>query len=491
MMKPYYRLFFSLFFLVIIHTAWALPQVEFSPPTFPASLNIGTSNSYVYALTNRANHDWPVQINGLSGAVSLDTSPSSNTCQNTLPALGSCFFTLIIAPTSIGTINNLISIGYGSRTPYTTQLNISVANALQSIAITPSNPSLLRGKSQAFTATATYDDGSTADITSAVTWQSSDHTVASISTSGVATSSTTGSTNITATFSGVTSTASTITVNNYVYVANGGAGNVSYCIRNTNGSLTGCQATASGTYNFLQGITINSALTYLYLTDGRNIFICSVESNGNLASCNTTGGGFSFDTPVAVTLNPSNTYAYIAENTAGPNNIISCDVNTSNGELQNCVTNAFSGVQPLGLAVNPADTYLYVVDFNHAFYCPINNTNGKINTCVQTGSFPAFSGPYNIAINPAGTYAYVTLNTGGTGVDYCQINGDASLSGCTGTGSGFGNPTGISIDPTDSYAYVSNYSFSSVSYCTIQGDGSFSTCSTASGFSNPEGNAAP
>lgn len=51
---------------------------------------------------------------------------------------------------------------------------------LDSIAISPSNPTIALGRIQQFTATGTYSDNSTADITNTVIWTSSDNTVATI-----------------------------------------------------------------------------------------------------------------------------------------------------------------------------------------------------------------------------------------------------------------------------------------------------------------------
>ena len=57
-----------------------------------------------------------------------------------------------------------------------------------SIAITPVTATVAKGQVSHFTATATYTDGSAADITSKVTWVSANTSVATIdSTSGAAT----------------------------------------------------------------------------------------------------------------------------------------------------------------------------------------------------------------------------------------------------------------------------------------------------------------
>ena len=61
------------------------------------------------------------------------------------------------------------------------------APTLTSIAVTPANPTLVTGTSQPFTATGTYSDGSTANITSQATWSSSLTSVATIAAGGLAT----------------------------------------------------------------------------------------------------------------------------------------------------------------------------------------------------------------------------------------------------------------------------------------------------------------
>ena len=90
------------------------------------------------------------------------------------------------------------------------------AAALQSIALSPTNPTVAKGLTQQFTATGTYSDGSTANLTSQVTWASATASVATISnavgTQGLATALATGTTVITATLGGVTSPGDTLTV---------------------------------------------------------------------------------------------------------------------------------------------------------------------------------------------------------------------------------------------------------------------------------------
>ena len=89
----------------------------------------------------------------------------------------------------------------------------AVPASLASIAVTPGNVTVLVGATQQFTATGTYSDGSTQNISGQVTWTSSSAAVATISAGGLATAASAGSTTIGAALTGVTgSTALTVQV---------------------------------------------------------------------------------------------------------------------------------------------------------------------------------------------------------------------------------------------------------------------------------------
>lgn len=96
-----------------------------------------------------------------------------------------------------------------------TGLTVSSAT-LSSIAITPSPVSLANGASAQLTATGSYSDSTTHDLTSVVTWLSGSSTVASVSNAagsrGLLTAVGAGSTTVTAALQGVTSTSDTVTV---------------------------------------------------------------------------------------------------------------------------------------------------------------------------------------------------------------------------------------------------------------------------------------
>jgi trimeric autotransporter adhesin len=108
-----------------------------------------------------------------------------------------------VTPTSTSVT---ISAAYGSQTPVSATLTVSNAT-IQSIAVTPSAPTIALGSTQAFDAVGTFSDGSSHEITSVSQWTSSAPGVAIVNQSGVATSASQGQTNVTVTFRGVSNTA--------------------------------------------------------------------------------------------------------------------------------------------------------------------------------------------------------------------------------------------------------------------------------------------
>ncbi len=125
--------------------------------------------------------------------------------------------------TSVAPGTTTITASLGAATPGTTVLTVTAAT-LSSIAVTPPNPSKAKGLTQQFTATGTYTDSSTLDITASVTWSSDNTAAATVSntagTQGLGTAVDVGTANISATLSGKTgTTAFTVTSATLVSIA--------------------------------------------------------------------------------------------------------------------------------------------------------------------------------------------------------------------------------------------------------------------------------
>jgi hypothetical protein len=113
-----------------------------------------------------------------------------------------------IAWVTISLVVTLYACGTGPNATFT-------ASPLSSISVTPANPSITKGKTQQFTATGVYADGTARDITDIVSWSSSTTSVANISnavsSNGLATLVAVGTTTIAASSRGL-SGSTTLTV---------------------------------------------------------------------------------------------------------------------------------------------------------------------------------------------------------------------------------------------------------------------------------------
>ncbi len=135
---------------------------------------------------------------------------------------------------------------------------------LASIAVTPVNPSILVGGQQQFTATGTYSDGSHQDLTNSATWMLSIPSVATISSTGLATGAAPGSTTIQAAVGSINgSTSLTVTagfsvspraavvtfIQTQQFTATSGFGTVTWSVDGVvGGSATSGTITTTGLY---------------------------------------------------------------------------------------------------------------------------------------------------------------------------------------------------------------------------------------------------
>jgi len=177
--------------------------------------------------------------------------------------------------TTVATVGNApdpsglaTSVAGGSTTIIATLSGVSggttlttTAATLVSIQVAPTNPSIALGTTLQFTATGTYSDTTSQDLTAAVTWSSSSTTVATISntvgSNGLATAVAVGPTTIIATLSGILgSTTLTVTSATLVSIAVTPA-NRSIAVKAT------LQFTATGTYSDNSTQDLTASVTWI------------------------------------------------------------------------------------------------------------------------------------------------------------------------------------------------------------------------------------
>jgi len=197
--------------------------------------------------------------------------------------------------TKVATVNGGVLAGVAAGTSVLTATMQGVSGAttltvtpakLVSIAVTPPHPSIALGTTQQFTATGTYTDNSTQNLTNQVTWSSDNTTVAVVSnasgSSGLARNGATGSAQVTATLGTVSSTRVTLTVTPATLVS------IAVTPPSSSTALgTTQQFTATGTYT--DKSTQNVTMLVSWFSNNAAVTISNASGSQGLASSAATG----------------------------------------------------------------------------------------------------------------------------------------------------------------------------------------------------------
>ncbi len=400
---------------------------------------------------------------------------------------------------------------------------------LASINVTPATPSVAAGLTQQFKATGNYSDGSTVDLTNAVIWTSGTTGVATVNSSGLATSKTPGSSLITAASGSVsgsttlTVTAATLvsftispanataqigsaspqqfsaietytdastkdvtsstawTVANpwIVSISDAGAASVS---RIGYTAITAVYGSLSATANF----TVLASPRYLYVSSLVGRHLTRMTVNGSTGQPRFTGyqrtGNYTNVSPVCLSTDPSGQHAYLSSQVAasggsGYTGLINVyTINAITGQLTPYAGNPYAVTEPVGcISFEPSDKFAYATtpidNSGNALVTFSVNSNGTL-TLANTITLP--DQPGGLAIDPLGKFLYVPT-------EYITVGQSTyvygySINSLTGgltpiAGMPFLLPTGsedsISIHPSGNYAYFADYNSSSISEYTV------------------------
>jgi 6-phosphogluconolactonase (cycloisomerase 2 family) len=300
---------------------------------------------------------------------------------------------------------------------------------LKSIAVTPTGTTIAAGATQQFAAAGAFSDGSMADITSTVTWTSSDTTSASISSSGLAKAAAPGRPSIMASSGGISGSASLIIVNG----VSSGVARFAYVTSDDLDPST--PSFGSGT---ISTFTVNSA-------------------TGQLRQVSYVLAGPAPPGPIIV--DPQNRFAYVANSSfatpPGENTISVFSIDPGNGRLTAIPGSPFAtGEASLGnLVIDPRGKFLYTESASgHVLIFQINPTTGALTPIAGP---PGTGASLNlIAVDPSGAFVYATGSLG-------QLFGfkiDSSSGALTAVPNSpfLAEGSGMSIDPTGHFLYVAD-----------------------------------
>ena len=236
---------------------------DFTLAASPASVSVVVGNQGNSTLTTTVSGGFNNAITLSATGVPTGTTVSFSPNPIAAPGAGSSMMTIAVTTSTAAGTYPITVTGSGGTVQHTTTVTLTVTNPLVSIAVTAPLLTIAQNTSVQFTAMGTYADHSTQNITSSVTWNSSNTSVATISntqgTQGLATSLNTGGmTQITATMGSVTSPPVTLTVTSATLV--------SIAVTPPNPQIvyqTQQQFTATGTYSDLSTQDITNSVTWL------------------------------------------------------------------------------------------------------------------------------------------------------------------------------------------------------------------------------------
>lgn len=285
----------------------------------------------------------------------------------------------------------------------------------------------------------------------------------------------------------------------YVYVANGnyGAGAAVFVctVDPTTELINSCQDAGGGSAISAigaQGIILNNAGNTAYLTNGNgdpDVYQCPINSvDGTFGTCVaipiTTPAGFNTDGYGMLTMNPTNTVAYLVD--TSNNRIDSCSV--TGGNINGaCVTNtvpALTGNSAEGIIINKKGDTIYLADYSAGVYvCDVNGMT--INTCVLKTGGGGITFTYavaDISLNPDENLLYVTdYSTNEVYACDTTPNGTPQFNTCFVATSAVNNAGGVVINAKNTVGYVTDFANKTYS-CPILPGGIFDDCTPTNSF---------
>ncbi len=394
---------------------------------------------------------------------------------------------------------------------------------LSSIAVTAASASVVAGATDQLTATGTYSDGTTKNITTTATWTSSPTTTATVgSTTGLATGVAAGSATITAMLGTVSGHAAlTVTAPPVTLVSITVTPAAPTLFNGTTLQLTATGNYSNGTHQTLTtGITWTSSVTTvasvsaaggLATADGLGTTQVTATSASpsitspaitlkvvaaeyafaaNFGSANVsqysvaTGGVLTPSTPAtvaaetgafALAVEPTGHYVYVAN--FGTTALFGTTVSQYSIGATGLLTPLSPATVDVGTAAAPngvtaTKDYVYVADYGtgKVSQYSISQANGTL-TPLTPATVNAGSGPSMVALSPSGAFAYVpNYSDGMPAGTVSAYTVDATTGALTPVGAAVTAGAGanfVAVDPSGKYAYVANLNGNSISQFNI------------------------
>tara|TARA_R110002126_G_scaffold239409_2_gene382714 strand:- start:289 stop:2541 length:2253 start_codon:yes stop_codon:yes gene_type:complete len=181
-----------------------------------------------------------------------------------------------------------------------------------------------------------------------------------------------------------------------------------------------------------QGLVFHPVLSNIvYVTEYPNtLSTCPLNADGTIGTCidetPTYDASINVNNLLGLALNPTGNFAYLA-NAFSPTTVLVCGVNTSTGALTFPCANSTAPVTDYVAAVviTPDNQKAYLGGGNLITTCDVNASDGLLDNCVASATFTQIGRTVNLALNSTETKLYVTNDTNAVAI--CSVDSSTRL----------------------------------------------------------------
>jgi 6-phosphogluconolactonase (cycloisomerase 2 family) len=342
----------------------------------------------------------------------------------------------------------------------------ATAPVLQSISVTPAGASIPVGGTQTYAVTGNFSDGSHQPVTTGITWGSNPTSVATISTSGVATGVTAGQATITATVGTLPSSSVTLTVTaavvgnvpRYLFELNADNTISDYAVIPSTGQLRSVSYVGIPP-QFVEGVALNSAspAPVMYLaqqdttTGVTQLSTLQVLPSGFMIL---VGAGTTANLSGALAVDPQGRYLYAADNTDQQISLFTLDPVSG---LPTAGTGLPITVGATELTIDPAGAFLYMEDGSGGIHSYQIGAGGALTPVGTPPSSHPLFGRQALVVDPSGSFL-LAVDAGSQNFLYEYSISAGALTPVAGSPfpiGGFGGDISeLAFDPAASFLYA-------------------------------------